>query len=318
MKKNILTVLALLSFVVCGAQVKTKSNYDVDGNGEVSIADVTSAVNRILGKTDNIERVTVDSERLYDLLKRLDARLKAVEEKMGNQSIQPSEPSVDPYNGHEYVDLGLSVKWATMNIGATTPEEYGDYFAWGETEPYYIINYAMDKDGGQWKADKYYGYSWKSYKWTSNGDWNGITKYTVPDEQTQGFWYNSGFVGDNKTTLEPDDDAAYKNWGGNWRMPTYEELLELRDNCKWTWETQNDIYGYKVTSKANGNSIFLPAAGYHYEWDFGGDIDYGYYWTSSLYLDSSNLAVSLSFDSGGFDWHGFNRYFGHSVRAVCP
>lgn len=302
-----------------GAQVQTKSNYDVDGNGEVSIADVTSAVNRILGKTD-VERVTVDGENLYDLLKRLDERLKAVEEKMGNQSTQPS-PSVDSYNGHEYVDLGLpsGIKWATMNVGATTPERYGDYFAWGETEPYYITNYSMDKDGGKWKADKSSGYDWPSYKWCSNGSWTGMTKYTFPDEQYEGIWYNPGFVGDKKTVLEPADDAACVNWGGNWRMPTYEEILELRDNCTWTWETLNDVYGYKVSSKTNSNSIFLPASGWHIEnWEFAGDTDYCNLWSSSLYMNLSDLAVVLSFNSGNLDWSFLNRCNGLPVRAVCP
>jgi hypothetical protein len=133
---------------------------------------------------------------------------------------------------HEYVDLGLSVKWATCNVGATKPEEYGDYFAWGETTP---------KDA----------YDWSTYKWCNGG----------PSTQTKYCTNSSYGTVDNKTTLDLSDDAACANWGGSWRMPTRAEQDELRNNCTWTWTTQNGVNGYKVTG-TNGNSIFLPAAGY--------------------------------------------------------
>ena len=182
-------------------------------------------------------------------------------------------------NGHEYVDLGLSVKWATCNVGATTPEGYGDCFAWGETEP------------------KYY-YDWSTYKYC-NGSHNTMTKYCVDS------YY--GTV-DNKTTLELTDDAARVNWGGNWRMPTIAESDELKStsNCTWIWITQKGVNGYKVTSKKNGNSIFLPVAG---RWSF--------YWSSSLDTDDNNGAFGLQLNSDDLYWYGGSRYHGQSVRAVC-
>ena len=193
---------------------------------------------------------------------------------------------------HEYVDLGLSVKWATCNVGATKPEEYGDYFAWGETQP---------------KST----YNWSTYKWC-RGSYDWQTKYCT----------NSSYgTVDNKTTLEAADDAARANWGGSWRMPTYAELTELRNNCTWTWTTQNGVYGYKVTSKKSGytnKSIFLPAAGYR-----GGSSLYyagslGRYWSSSLSTGSPSLAYVLYFYSSYVDWSYDNRFYGQSVRPVCP
>ena len=195
-------------------------------------------------------------------------------------------------NGKGYVDLGLpsGLKWATCNVGATTPEEYGDYFAWGETEP---------KDY----------YNWSTYKYC-NGSSTTMTKYCT------GSYY--GTV-DNKTTLELTDDAARVNWGGKWRMPTIAEQKELRNtsNCTWTWTTQNGVEGYKVTSKVNGNSIFLPAAGYRYygSLDFAGSC--GYYWSSSLHTSYGSSAFNVNFGFSYVDWNGYYRYNGQSVRAVC-
>ena len=192
-------------------------------------------------------------------------------------------------NGHEYIDLGLSVKWATMNVGANSPEEHGDYFAWGETEP---------KET----------YDWSTYKWC-NGSHYSLTKYNTDSSY--------GTV-DNKTTLELNDDAARANWGGSWRMPTDAEMTELRTNCTWTWTTENGVNGYKVTSKSNGNSIFLPAAGYRGSGDLIDAGSYGGYWSSSLNSDYPIHAYVLFFGSGNVDRGSGNRYYGHSVRPVCP
>jgi hypothetical protein len=189
---------------------------------------------------------------------------------------------------HEYVDLGLSVKWATCNVGATKPEEYGDYFAWGETQP---------KDY----------YDWSTYKWC-NGSYNTLTKYN-----------NSSSYGtvDNKTQLELSDDAARANWGGSWRMPTRAEQDELRENCTWTWTTQNGVNGYKVTSKKNGNSIFLPAAGYRDGSSLYRAGSYGYYWSSSLGTGYQDDACGLYFGSGYVGCDLNPRYIGFTVRPVC-
>ena len=188
-------------------------------------------------------------------------------------------------NGKEYIELGLSVKWASMNIGASSPEERGSYFAWGETAG----------------KDAYY---WENYQW-ANGDESTIFKYINNKENSQA---------DQKTTLEAEDDAAQVCWGGKWRMPTKDELLELQGKCTWSWTTQNGIGGYNVTGP-NGNAIFLPVTGCYVEDDFyEGD---GYYWSSSLCNTISgwkmifDRARNIYMSSGG-------RYCGMSIRAVCP
>ena len=192
-------------------------------------------------------------------------------------------------NYHEYVDLGLSVKWATCNIGADSPEDYGDYFAWGETKPKLT-------------------YNWSTYKWC-RGDYNNLTKYCTDSDY--------GTV-DNKKQLDLSDDAARANWGGSWRMPTYDELTELRQKCSWTRITQNGVEGYKVTSKTNGNSIFLPAAGYLNYSGLGNAGSNGYYWSSSLFTGSPYYARCVNFYSSSVDRFNNDRYYGRSVRPVCP
>ena len=194
----------------------------------------------------------------------------------------------DPYNGHEYVDLGLSVKWATCNVGANAPEEYGDYFAWGETTT---------------KS----AYDWSTYKWC-NGSENTMTKYCT----------NSIYgIVDNKTTLELSDDAARANWGGSWRMPTDAEITELREQCTWTWTSQNGVNGYEVTSKKNGKSIFLPAAGFLYETSLDYVGNTGCYWSCLLYSDEPfgayYLGIASTITSGDYSY----RCYGFSVRPVC-
>ena len=185
-----------------------------------------------------------------------------------------------------YVDLGLSVKWATCNLGANQPEEFGDYFAWGETEPKMA-------------------YDWSVYKWCE-GSHDSLTKYCT-----------SGSYGkvDGKTVLDGSDDVAKATLGGQWRMPTDAEWTELRTKCNWTWTTQNDVSGYVVTSNINGNSIFLPAAGYRIETylcDTGSD---GYYWSSTLDKDPY-YARNIYFNSGKTYRYGNYRFNGYSVRPV--
>lgn len=192
------------------------------------------------------------------------------------------------------VDLGLpsGIKWASCNVGAEKPEDYGNYYAWGEVLP---------------KED----YSWATYKY-ANGASDKLTKYC--NDASKG---DNGFT-DNKTTLDPEDDAAHVNWGGSWRMPTDAEWQELQDNCTWTWTTQNGINGYRVTSKTNSNSIFLPAAGYRYDTSLYYVGYYGGYWSSSLYEDSPDYAWYLDFISGDVYGYYGNRGIGQSVRPVCP
>ena len=153
-------------------------------------------------------------------------------------------------------------------------------------------------------------------------DWKHVTKYTIADGQTEGIWYDAGgtFIGDNKTTLEAADDAATRKLGSPWRMPTLVEIRELLDanNCTWTWTTQDGKNGYEVKSKTNGNSIFLPAAGYR-----GGSALYyagsgGYFWSCSLDAAYSDYARGLFFDSDEHDWYNIDRFCGFSVRPVRP
>lgn len=192
-------------------------------------------------------------------------------------------------NGHSYVDLGLSsgTLWATCNVGATSPEKYGSYLAWGETTP---------------KTD----YDWSTYKYC-NGTYDTLTKYCTSSSY--------GTV-DNKTVLDPEDDAATANWGGAWRMPTMAELFELHYECTWAWTTRNGVKGYWVEGP-NGNSIFLPAAGYRgysglYDADSG-----GHYWSSSLDSSYSVYAYYLYFYSSRVYWEYKYREYGRSVRPVC-
>ena len=197
------------------------------------------------------------------------------------------------YNGYEYVDLGLpsGTLWATCNVGADTPEGYGDYFAWAETDP---------------KTT----YNWSTYKYC-NGDRYQLTKYCSKSS----FGYN-GFT-DDLTTLLPEDDAATANWGGNWRMPTLEEWQELLANTTNKWTSQNGVNGRLFTA-ANGNSLFLPAAGGHWDNEVDIVVSNGNYWSSSLYTVHPDNASDLNFYSSGVQLgDGDGRNYCFSVRPVC-
>ena len=210
---------------------------------------------------------------------------------------KPEQEQTGTNNGHKWIDLGLSVKWATCNVGASSPSAYGDYYAWGETST---------------KSS----YTWENYKYDNGGDDNyAFIKYCTDSE-----YGNNGFT-DNRTTLELSDDAARQKWGGSWRMPTITEFQELIDNCTWTWTTMNGVSGYKVTSKESGyssRSIFLPAAGCRDDTSLDGAGELGYYWSSSLYSVSPYDARYLFFHSGNHSSDYSSRYYGLSVRPVCP
>lgn len=216
----------------------------------------------------------------------------------------------------EAVDLGLSVRWASFNLGASKPEEYGDYYAWGEAAPYYEDGYAQSKNA-VWKSGKSSGYAWSSYKWC-RGSEKRLIKYNSNG--------NYGIV-DDKSTLELIDDAARVNLGAGWRIATYDEWSELknRDNCTWTWTTENGVKGYRVTSKKEGyqnNSIFLPAAGSREGTDLytdsynNGAGPMGKYWSSTLLDGYPSKANLFYFYSTDVSWDGGYRYRGISVRPV--
>ncbi len=195
-------------------------------------------------------------------------------------------------SGHAYVDLGLpsGTLWATCNVGATNPEDYGDYFAWGETST---------------KST----YNWSTYKYC-NGSYDSLTKYCTS---------SSSRTVDNKTVLEASDDAARVHWGGVWRMPTKAEQQELLNECTWSWTTLNGVEGYRIKGK-NANSIFLPAAGERNDTSLNDAGSYGDYWSSSLHEVYPYRVHFLFFSSTSHNCTYFSssyRYFGKSVRPVC-
>ena len=196
------------------------------------------------------------------------------------------------YKGHEYVDLGLpsGTMWATCNVGADTPSEYGEYYAWGETTP---------KDT----------YNWSTYKYC-NGDY---TKYCPHSD----FGYN-GFTDDLKT-LQPSDDAATANWGEGWSTPTYNQWVELLTKCSHSWTTINEVKGCLFTAR-NGNSIFLPAGDSRYDEESRITGDEGSYWSSTLhqYLPDGvkGFRFIISFEDCDL-YDTFSRAYGRPVRAVC-
>ena len=204
----------------------------------------------------------------------------------------------------EYVDLGLSVKWATCNVGAVTPEDYGDYFAWGETEPYYE-NGQSQSASPQWLYGKT-GYNWDSYKWYNKED-ASIIKYRHAN------W------DDSMPTLQLEDDAANCKLGGKWRLPSADEWRELRRGCSWKWTSFNGISGYIVTGKKTGytgNSIFLPASGRRTATDLSEVGDSGVYWSCSLGDSKSEMASDVIFSDVDFALSTSAKYVGHSLRPV--
>lgn len=200
----------------------------------------------------------------------------------------------EPEEQHEWVDLDLpsGTLWATCNVGANSPEEYGDYFAWGETEP---------------KNE----YSWSTYKYC-NGSSDTLTKYCYDSS------HGINAFADTLIVLLPNDDAATVNWGSGWQMPNLTQIQELCNSSYTTteWTTQNGVRGRLVRSNSNGNSIFLPTAGY-----LGGtSLKYlgvnGYYWSRSLSTSYSTNAYYLYFYSGYIGWLDDGRCYGQSVRPV--
>jgi len=235
---------------------------------------------------------------------------------------------------YAYVDLGLSVKWATMNVGATTPTDYGDYFAWGATEPLYEPGYAQEDPQSHWKTGKSAGYTYMNTPYqTANTDFSFAsyldTKWTKYVGSTTSEYKDASATDSDalKTVLDASDDAASVNWGGSWRMPTKAELDELcsTDNCTWDWYYSGNsefdgIAGYKVTSKKSGYTdkfIFLPAAGYREDTDLGRVGSRGYYWSSSLYSSGTCCAYDLGFSNLDNTFY-YDRYRGQSIRPVCP
>ena len=201
---------------------------------------------------------------------------------------------------YTYVDLGLEsgTKWATCNVGATKPTEYGDYFAWGETKP---------------KED----YSWETYKLRENKKMDD--EWGFPHDFTK--YCTDSYFGtvDKKKVLYAEDDAATANWGSPWRMPTKDEIEELLDGCFWEWVEDfsgSGVNGRLGTSKKNGATIFLPATGYRENTDLSKEDYYGYYWSSSLDEGDPDNAFYFHFFDAYIYRGNYSRYSGLSVRAV--
>ncbi len=239
---------------------------DVNGDDEVNIADVNAVIKIILGSGSN-PNADVNGDGEINI-----ADVNAIINIILNPEIE-----------HEWVDLGLpsGTLWATCNIGANKPEEYGDYFAWGETTP---------KDT----------YSWKTYKWCEDGNQYATTKYDT--------W-------DGRLELEPEDDAANVNWGSSWRMPSSEQIEELINSCTWQWTSLNGVNGNLGTAP-NGNTIFLPAAGRCYKSSFFHQESSGYSWSRTLSSTFDWYANYLYSSSGLLGNSGTDRYYGLTIRAV--
>ena len=195
-------------------------------------------------------------------------------------------------DGHDYVDLGLpsGTLWATCNIGASKPEDYGDYFAWGETKTKSV-------------------YDWSTYKY-AKGNYDKLTKYCKKSK-----FGNNGFT-DNLTELQTSDDPAMANWDSGWQTPSKAQWEELLENTFNEWTTLNGKEGRLFTSKKNGQTLFLPAAGCRDNSGLNDAGSWGYYWSSSLNTDYPYLAWSFYFYSGNFYMISGNRYYGQSVRGV--
>ena len=252
---------------------------DINGDREVNIADINALIGIILGSdVSDYVRTRADVNN--------DGEVSIADINVIIYIILKGQPAV---NTIDWVDLGLpsGTLWATCNVGANSPAEYGDYFAWGET---------FSKDY----------YDWTTYKWC-NGSIEGINKYSYGAN-------NINFM-DFKGELEPEDDVAYVHWGPSWRMPSYEQQKELAEQCTWTWTTQNGVNGYLVIGQ-NGNSIFLPATGYRWKELFDGAGSFGTYWSRTLYMDYSDLSFSLGFDSSHAVCGMSGRCNGNPVRAV--
>lgn len=280
MKKTLILAITLLSSLAAFSSNSAIVG-DVNNDGAVTVADVTAMFNYFLeGDETYLANYDVDGDGyitsaditvIYNIILGI------------------------PYETHDYVDLGLpsGTLWATTNVGASSPEECGYYFSWGDTTP---------RNG----EDPF----WTNYKWNVN-KWNTMTKYCT--NSSHGY---NGLV-DNLTELEPEDDAATANWGSGWQMPSKTQMEELRTKCTWQWTTKNGVKGYTVKSKNNGNSMFLPVTNYY----SNGQIYYagnlGYYWLRTLHETSSYKAYYLYFyTSSNLQCTYGERYSGFVVRAV--
>ena len=300
--------VAVSVYQITGNDTTFYGGCSTDDNGSFIIGQLKAGNYVLYAKSDNhfntSKSFTLSSENVKDLGKitmragkgDLDPAITAVEAKI-----------VDYFPENVYVDLGLSVKWAICNVGADKPEDYGDYYAWGELAP---------KES----------YTWENYRFRTSGDDEGtvkLSKYTSLYYTSMLDEDNRFFIADDKTQLDLEDDVAHVKWGGDWRLPTNEEMNELIDSCTWTWTTLNGVNGCLVTSNRPGytdRSIFLPATGkYGFETSNKSAGTWGHYWSNSVNKDQSSYnAGVLAIGSGYAAVKITFRAHGQSVRPVCP
>ena len=270
---------------------KTEYTFNTIGNTLTLTATVlpADATDKSVSWSSSSDAVaTVDASGKVTAVSKGTATIKA-EAKDGSGKYASCSVTVETPCPSGAVDLGLSVYWGTTNIGASKPEDYGDYYAWGETEP---------KES----------YSWSTYKYGTSSS-GPFFKYNTSDSY--------GTV-DNKTVLEPEDDVAHVKLGGKWRIPTDAEWTELMAKCTWTWVTNYNGSGIngRLVKATNGNSIFLPAAGRRYGATLNNVCSSGYYWSSSLYTVYSCDAWQVFFRSDDVGKYVDLRFCGLSVRPV--
>ena len=233
------------------------------------------------GDDEEDEPVQNPNEEITNPTDSIPSEVKPIEP---NDSIVSGKPSI--INGHEAIDLGLSVKWATCNVGASFPEEYGDFYAWGETEE---------------KED----YSMNTYKWCQ-GEYTSMTKYCSIS--------HFGTV-DERCVLELSDDVANIKWGKSWRMPIKSEIEELQDKCVWQMINNNNVNGYLITGP-NGNSLFLPFSGGYYDTTVYSQGNGSGYWTATLHEEEQDCAYSLNINVDSYKLKFNNRCLGLPIRPV--
>lgn len=252
-------------------------------------------------RTGHVE-IETDIYGIMELLGKNEKFSVSVKIKCGKNDYTSSFATVVPEP--EYVDLGLSVKWRTCNVGAFRPEAYGNYYQWAGTRDVSNESFEVDLTRCPYHSGNRYNAGWTKYVYAYN--------HLFPDAQDPL---------DGKWTLDLEDDAAYANLGGHWRTPSAEEWSELnsQDNCSWTWTNINGVDGYKVQSKKSGytdNWIFLPAAGYRNNdalWNSG---ETGYYWSSNIVLSEYYYARSMAFTSDFHRRDEVGRVRGQSIRPV--
>lgn len=308
------TVTLMNQFAICKFQFKDESDQAIEDITRLTITDLSTtekitvrltspapAAYVAMKPSNNSTKFEVQTGSRHGYIKIANAHIEAGMFYHPTLQMMPRPDNSGTINGKAYVDLWLpsGTLWATCNVGADSPEKYGDYFAWGETAP---------------KSN----YNWGTYYYCDGGTNDTLWKYCLNSSLGNGFT-------DGLTELLPADDAATANWGSGWQMPSYDQIRELIDSEYTTseWTTENGKYGRRITSKGNGNSIFLPAAGYYDDENLQvqGEGSIGYNWTRTLFTTNTN---NLNFKARVLTFRSYqithmsncDRCFGLTVRPV--